>query len=101
MPGNEHVFIRIILYYGSDMYRWKWFEHVKIVQWYSFQSKIKIPKGSLCCQLMTWPANGITGNRLKIVVAKKWKSENDNDADMCKSYCIRLHSNKSEHSVHA
>jgi hypothetical protein len=64
MTGNEHVFIRMILYYGSDMYRWKLFEYVQIVQRYSFLNKIKVMKGSYC-QSMTCIANGIIRNRLK------------------------------------
>lgn len=72
MTGTEHVFIRMILYYGSDMYRWKWFEHVKIVQRYSFLNKIKIMKGSYG-QSMTCTAYGITGNRLKNRCGKEMK----------------------------
>jgi hypothetical protein len=81
-------------------------EHVKILQWCSFPSKIKIRKGSLYCQVMNCTECGMRGNSLKILVTWKWntikwkKLEIYNDVGMCKTYCIRLPSDKLKHSVH-
>lgn len=73
--------------YTSDMYRWKCFEHMKIMEWCSFGSNIRTKKGNLYSNInnihianeMIWKIS----RKLKLLYTVYWKKFENSITEWC------------------